>query len=188
MGITLIACTEINGGIGDNENNLLFDLPRDRKHFMSATSGKVVVMGRKTWDSLPDDKRPLPKRKNYVLTRDLDWSAEGAKTVNSVREVLELAKTRDVFIIGGGEIYEQFMPHADRLIMTHVHTVHFDARVFFPEIDVRQWHLVHAQKNEEDEKHPHEFTFATYTRRTDDKPELNKMIEVEMIKENQENN
>lgn len=184
MSITLIACTEINGGIGDNENNLLFDLPRDRKHFMSATSGKVVVMGRKTWDSLPDDKRPLPKRKNYVLTRDLDWSAEGAKTVHSVREVLELAKTRDVFIIGGGEIYEQFMAHADRLIMTHVHTVHFDARVFFPDIDVKQWHLVHAQKNEADEKHEFDFTFATYTRRTDDEPKLVKLVEVE----DQENN
>ncbi|QOV08275.1 dihydrofolate reductase [Bacillus phage Kirov] len=187
MSITLIACTEINGGIGDNENGLLFDLPRDRKHFMSATSGKVVVMGRRTWDSLPDDKRPLPKRKNYVLTRDLDWSADGAKVLHSVNEVLELAKSRDVFIIGGGEIYSQFMPHADRLIMTHVHTVNYDARVFFPEIDVRQWHLVHAQKNEADKEHEFEYTFATYSRRTDEKPEVNKVVEVEMVKDQKNN-
>lgn len=185
MSITLIAMTEINGGIGDSENDLLFDLPRDRKHFQSATSGKIVVMGRKTWDSLP--KKPLAKRKNYVLTRDEDWSADGAKVLHSVAEVLELAKSRDVFIIGGGEIYSQFMPHADRLIMTHVHTVNYDSRVFFPEIDVKQWHLVHAQKNEADKKHAFDYTFATYSRRTDEKPELNKVVEVEMVK-NQENN
>ena len=165
MGITLIAMTEINGGIGDANNDLLFDLPRDRRHFQSATSGKTVVMGRKTWDSLP--KKPLSKRKNYVLTRDAEWSAEGATVLHSVDEVLELAKSREVFIIGGGEIYNQFMQYADRLIMTHVHTVNYDARVFFPEIDVRQWHLVHAQKNEADKKHEFDFTFATYTRRTD---------------------
>ncbi|UUV45962.1 dihydrofolate reductase [Bacillus phage vB_BanS-Thrax1] len=177
MGITLIACTEINGGLGDAEGNLLFDLPRDMQHFKSATSGKVVVMGRKTWDSLP--KKPLPKRKNYVLTRDKNFKPDGAKVLHSVDDILELSKGRDVFIIGGGEVYNQLMPHADRLIITHVHTVNYDARVFFPDFTAREWHLVHAEQNEADEKHEHSFTFATYTRRTDVETEEQKVIEVE---------
>jgi dihydrofolate reductase len=169
--ITLIACMEMNNGIGNDENDLLFDFPKDKKHFNYMTSGKIVVMGRKTWESLP--KRPLPKRKNYILTRDESFKAkEGAKVIHSIDEVLELSKTFDVFVIGGGEIYEQLLPYADRLVLTHVHVVDGRARVFFPDYDYKEWKIQPnlIQKHEADEKHEHDFTFATYHRiRKEDK-------------------
>lgn len=163
MSITLVACIDMNFGIGDSEGNLLFDLPKDIQHFKSITTGKTVVMGRKTWDSLP--KKPLPKRKNYILTKDENFQPEGnAKVLHSIEEVLEISKSKEVFIIGGGEIYKQFMPYADRLIITHVHVVNFSGRVFFPDIDYKEWNVDSMVKNEEDENHEHSFTFANYSR------------------------
>lgn len=164
MSIIMIACLDMNFGIGDDKGNLLFDLPKDMEHFKSITTGKTVVMGRKTWDSLP--VKPLPKRKNIVLTKDESFKVEGnAKVVNSIEEVLELSKSKDIYIIGGAEIYNQFMPHADKLILTHVHSVNFSGRVFFPEYDMQEWIPVGKfQKHEVDEKHLHSFTFATYER------------------------
>lgn len=162
--ITMIACTDINDGIGDAEGNLLFKIPLDMAHFKSITSGKIVVMGRKTWESLP--KKPLPKRKNYVLTTDKSFTVLGAtKVVHSIEEVVELGKHHDIYIIGGGEVYSQMLPYADRLIMTHVHTINHNAEVFFPKIDVKEWKLVNALKNEASKKFPHSFTFATYERK-----------------------
>jgi len=161
--IIMVAVTDMNWGIGNARGELLFDLPKDLKHFKSTTSGKHVVMGRKTWESLP--VKPLPKRKNYVLSNDRDYAITGrTKVLHSIDEVLELSKDKDVYIIGGGEIYKQFMPIADKLIITHVHAIEISARTFFPEIDIREWKLVNAQKNEEDKKHKHSFTFATYER------------------------
>lgn len=161
--ITMIACTDINDGIGDAEGNLLFKIPLDLAHFKSITSGKIVVMGRKTWDSLP--KRPLPKRKNYVVTTDKSFTVKGAtKVINSIEEIVELGKHHDIYIIGGGEIYQQMMPYADRLIMTHVHTISNKAEVFFPKYDAKEWKMASALKNEASSKFPHSFTFATYER------------------------
>lgn len=163
--IILIACTEINGGLGDAKGELLFDLPKDMARFKSVTSGKTVVMGRKTWDSLPI--KPLPKRKNIVLTRDESFDVKGkTQVIRSIEEVIELGKKRDVYIIGGGDVYEQFMPYADKLMMTHVHTINLDARAFFPEIKIDDWKLVKVRKNDADEKHAHSFTFADYERVT----------------------
>jgi len=160
MPITLIACTEIDMGISNADEELLFDLPKDMTYFKSVTTGKVVVMGRKTWDTLP--KKPLAKRKNYVLTRDESFSPLGAKVIHSVEDVFNLSKTHDVFVIGGEEVYKQFFDHADKLLITHVHVVDRSATKFFPEIDFRQWKLTKVQKHEADEKHAHSFTFATY--------------------------
>jgi len=167
MGIILVACVDINNGIGKANGELLFKLPKDMAHFKSVTSGKHVVMGRKTWDSLPT--KPLPKRKNYVLTNNESFEIEGkTKVLRSIEDVLEMAKSKDVYVIGGGEIYKQFMPHAKRIILTHVHTIDLEARVFFPEIDAREWKIVGARKNEADKKHPHSFTFATYERKLEE--------------------
>jgi dihydrofolate reductase len=165
MSITLVACMEMNNGIGAN-NHLLFDLPKDLRHFNSVTSGKIVVMGRKTWESLPDNKRPLPKRRNIVLTRDVTFNPEGAE-VMSFEEVLELSKTREVFVIGGGEIYSQFMPHANKMILTHVHALCPKVDTFFPDFSHNEWEIVPSlmKKHEEDEKHNVSFTFATYLRK-----------------------
>lgn len=162
MTISLIACVDINNGIGTADGRLLFNLPKDMAHFKSITSGKIVVMGRKTWDSLP--KKPLEKRKNYILTHDKSFSPIGAKVVYSVDDVLKLSKNHDVFICGGGELYEQFIDYADKLIITHVHVIHDNAKVFFPEFSHRDWRLVKSQKHEADDKHLSSFTFATYER------------------------
>lgn len=165
MSIILVACTDMNYGLGDKEGNLLFDLPKDMARFKAITTGKHVVMGKKTWDSLP--VKPLPKRKNYVLTRDESFEVKGKTTVmHSIDEVLEMSKKKDVYVIGGGEIYNQFMEHADTLLITHVHNINMDARVFFPEIDIREWKLVKVQPQKADDKHAHSFTFATYERKT----------------------
>lgn len=166
--ITLIAMTDMNGGIGDENNQLLFNLPKDMKHFKSITSGKIVVMGRKTWDSLP--KKPLEKRKNYILSRDVGFNPVGAKVIDSIDEVVELGKIHDVFVIGGGDVFKQLMPHADRLIMTHVHVVDGRARVFFPDFNHEDWKIVQGtmQKHEADNSNEHSFTFATYIRKTKD--------------------
>jgi dihydrofolate reductase len=164
--ITLIACVDMNNAVGDGEGNLLFNLPRDMKHFKAVTSGKIVVMGRKTWDSLP--KKPLEKRKNYVLTMDKKFEPVGAKVLHDIDEVLELGKKHDVFVIGGGEIYHQLIDDADRLILTHVHTVHPRGRVHFPDYDAKTWKMEgKPKKNEADDKHKHSYTFAVYNRNQD---------------------
>lgn len=161
--ITLIANIDMNNGIGDGDGNLLFKMPRDMQHFKSATSGKIVVMGRKTWDSLP--RKPLEKRKNYVLTMDEDFKPFGAKVIHSIDEVLKLGKTHDVFVIGGGELYFQLIDDADRLMITHVHTISPDAKVHFPDFGAKDWKIVGKPlKNEADKNHPFSYTFATYMR------------------------
>lgn len=166
--ITMIVATDINYGIGNKKGELLFNLPNDMAHFKSVTSGKHVVMGRKTWDSLP--LKPLPKRKNYVLTHDENFEVKGkTQVLHSIDEVLELAKKREIFIIGGGEIYKQFMPYADRLIMTHVHTIDLEARVFFPDFNIHEWTMSRAKKNEIDDKHKYSFTITTYDKRKKEK-------------------
>lgn len=163
MSITMIAMLEMSFGIGDADGNLLFHLPKDISRFKSITTGKHVVMGRKTWDSLPI--KPLPKRKNYVLTRDETFEIQGkTKVLHSIEEVLELSKNREVFIIGGGEIYKQFMPYTDKMLLTHVHTANFNARAFFPEFDFEEWRVIEKRKQEADKQHEFSFTFATYKR------------------------
>lgn len=158
----MIAMVDMADGIGDENGNLLFNIPRDMAHFKKTTKGKKVVMGRKTWDSLP--KKPLKHRENYVLTNNKDFKANGATVIHSVDEVLELAKDEEVFVIGGGMIYSQLLPYADKLILTHVHSFNFRARVFFPNITHKEWKVEIVEKFEETEKHP-SFTFATYTRK-----------------------
>lgn len=163
--ITLIACLDMGSGIGTADGQLLFNIPKDMKRFRQLTSGKHVVMGRKTWDSLP--KKPLEKRKNYVVTRDDSFSPDGAKVFNSIEEVVELGKAHDVFVIGGGEIYEQMMPHADRLMLTQVHEFNFQARVFFPDFSPKEWKIVKGSLQVHKEENQPSFAFATYVRKED---------------------
>lgn len=154
----------MNDGIADGDGNLLFNLPKDMRHFKSITSRKHVVMGRKTWESLP--VKPLPKRRNYVLTMNEEYVAEGATLLHSTDEVFELAKTKDVYIIGGGEIYYQFIDDADEILMTHVHTIDLNAKIHFPDFGAKEWQIVDTPiKHEADKDHPHSFTFTHYKRK-----------------------
>lgn len=164
MAIKLIAVLDMNNGIGDGQGNLLFDLPKDMARFRAVTSNRHIVMGRKTWESLP--ARPLPKRVNYVATMNPEYEAEGAQILHSIEEIRDLAITRDLYVIGGGELYHQLIDDADELILTHVHVVDFNAKVHFPDFGHKDWEL-HGDliKHEPDNNHPHAMTFATYRRK-----------------------
>lgn len=121
MTVSLIWAQARDGVIGANRG-LPWHLPEDLALFRERTTGSTVVMGRRTWESLPERFRPLPGRTNVVLTSDRNWSAEGARRAGSVDDVLAEHGTRDdaVWVIGGGEVYAAFLPHADRLVVTHV--------------------------------------------------------------------
>src|SRR5690606_21963702 len=108
--------------------------------------------------------KPLKDRENYILTRNESFKAGGAKVIHSVEDILELSKYNELFVIGGGEVYKQLIPHADKMIITHVHEVNFSARIFFPDFTHEEWKVDSLEKIEETEKFP-SFTFATYIRK-----------------------
>lgn len=113
--ISLIYSRTLDNVIGVN-GDLVLRVPEDMRRFKELTSGNTVVMGRKTWDSLP--RKPLPDRENIVLSRDESFNPEGASVFTSVDKVVELARSKNVFVIGGAEVYKQFLPHADALFET----------------------------------------------------------------------
>lgn len=158
----LVVAVADNGVIG-GENRLLWHLPLDLKHFKQLTQGHPVVMGRKTYESIG---RPLPNRRNIVITRQAGWQAEGCETAASVPQALELARTTDeqVFVIGGGEIYRQALPAADVVYLTEVHHA-FEGDVTFPDLTASEWREETRQRHEPDEKHAHAFSFVTLRRR-----------------------
>lgn len=135
MKLKLIAAVARDGGIG-RDNGLLFNDPADQRHFRTTTLGCPVVMGRKTWLSLPERFRPLPGRRNVVLSRDPGFVAAGAETAPSLEAALERLRDADtVFVIGGADVYAQALPHADELVLTEVDRVFADAGAFFPPWD-----------------------------------------------------
>ncbi|MEO7400577.1 MAG: dihydrofolate reductase [Polaromonas sp.] len=118
--ISLIYARAANGVIGNN-NRLPWHLPEDMAHFKRLTQGHTVIMGRKTWDSLPPRFRPLPGRTNVVITRQTDWQAAGAQTAASLTEALRLCgQAEEVWVIGGAQIYAQAEPLADRIEVTEI--------------------------------------------------------------------
>lgn len=140
--ISIIVAVSEDLGIGKN-NNLLWHLPEDLKRFKKLTYGKSVIMGKKTWESLP--VKPLPGRKNIVLTDVPGEYFENAVTAYSVEDALsKCAKEEEVFIMGGGSIYRQFMPFTGRLYITHVHKK-TPADVYFPKIDPKIWKIVEKE-------------------------------------------
>ncbi|MDK3257827.1 dihydrofolate reductase [Blastococcus capsensis] len=109
---------QARGGVIGAEGGLPWHLPEDLALFRRLTTGSTVVMGRRTWESLPDRFRPLPGRHNVVLTTDRAWSADGARSANSVEQVL--GEHQSFWVIGGGVVYAAFLPHADRVVVTDV--------------------------------------------------------------------
>ena len=160
--LSIIVAISENNAIG-KAGDLLCYLPDDLKHFKALTMGATVVMGKKTFFSLP--RRPLPNRRNIVLTRDESFQYENTEVAHSIEELQKmLTADEKVFIIGGGEVYRQFMPLATELHITHIHHTWEDADTFFPEIDPTLWQCVSEERHEADEKHDYAFTFATYKR------------------------
>lgn len=158
----IVAIAE-NNAIG-KAGDLLCHLPNDLKHFKELTTGATVVMGKKTFFSLP--RRPLPNRRNIVLTRDLIFAYEQTEVAHSIEELQGmLSHDEQVFIIGGGEIYRQFIPLVEELHITHIHHTWEDADTFFPEIDPTIWQCTSEEHFTSDDRHAFAYTFATYVRK-----------------------
>lgn len=136
--IVIIAAVAKNRVIG-KDNRLLWNIPEDMAHFKALTTGQTVIMGRKTWESLPERFRPLPNRRNIVISRQPDYPTPGAEVAASLEIALNLASTAErVFIIGGEQIYRQAMPIADRLEITEV-DLEPEGDAWFPEIAHGVW-------------------------------------------------
>ena len=161
--ISIIVAVAENYAIG-KKGDLLCHMPADLKHFKEITSGKTVLMGERTFFSLP--KHPLPNRRNIVLTDVSDKTFEGAEAVYSIDELCaKVQGEEEAFVIGGGMVYQQMMPLADKLYITHIHHSWEDADTFFPEIRESEWRLLSAERHEADDKNPYDYTFAEYGRR-----------------------
>ena len=157
MPIALIAAVSDNNCIGKN-GSLPWNIPEDMKRFKEITRSKIVIMGRKTWESIPEKFRPLPHRLNVVITRQIDYPLPvGVERYNSIDEALTRHAADEVMVIGGAEIYAQTIDRADTLYITRIHQ-HVDGDAFFPAIDLHHWH----EASRED--HP-EFSFLTYTKK-----------------------
>ena len=159
--ITLIAALDKNRGLG-KDNELLWHIPEDLKRFKTLTSNHCVIMGRKTFESLPF---VLPNRTNIVISRNAAYSAEGVKVVpNMERALEEAAEDPQPFIIGGGQIYQMAMPIADRLELTWIDAT-AEADTFFPEISAEEWEITETETYPMDSDRPIGFTFNTYKRK-----------------------
>jgi dihydrofolate reductase len=160
--ISIIVAVSEDLGIGRN-NELLWHISEDLKRFKKLTYGKTVIMGKKTWESLP--RRPLPGRKNIVLSDIPGDAFEGAITAYSIKDSLDKCEgDSDIFIIGGGSIYKQFMPLADRLYITLVHRK-TDADVYFPEIDPAVWKVVYEERYDPGKSEGLPYTYYIYDRK-----------------------
>ncbi len=161
----MIAAADRNWGIG-LKNRLLVRIPSDMKFFRNETTGKTVIMGRKTLETFPGGK-PLPDRRNIVLTRDVDYRADGAEIVHSVEEALELVKdvpSDEVYVIGGGEIYKLFLPYCDTAHITKIDE-EYEADAHFPNLDENpEWEI--TADSEEQTYFDIIFYFLKYTRKT----------------------
>jgi dihydrofolate reductase len=159
MTVSIIVAIGENHAIGKN-NQLLWHMPNDLKHFKDITSGRTIIMGRKTFDSVG---KPLPRRRNIVVTRQ-DITIPGCEVVKSIEDGLALCKDEDeVFIGGGAEIYKLAMHLTDRIYLTIIHK-NFDADTFFPEINPAEWKEVKREDFEPDEKNPLPYSFITLER------------------------
>lgn len=157
--ITIIAAVAENGVIG-GDNKLLWHISADLKRFKKLTTGHTIVMGHKTFQSLP--VRPLPNRTNIVLTRNRELKSESFIAVHSIEEALEkMTAEGENFVIGGGDIYSAFLPLAQKLYITRIHQS-FNGDTYFPEIKSATWELVEDLKVEDDPQNEFSYSFETY--------------------------
>lgn len=163
MTISLIVAVSLNNAIG-KDGKMPWHLPNDLKHFKNATWAMPVIMGRKTFESMG---KPLAGRKNIVITRQKGYKPEGAVAVQNLSDALFLANEMDVkeiFVIGGGEIYKMVWEKANRIYLTRVKMEAPDADTFFPAIDPQEWKLMSQKDFEGDEKNPYPHSFQIWER------------------------
>jgi dihydrofolate reductase len=159
--VIMIAAVAENNALGKN-NDLLWHLPNDFKRFKEITSGHHIIMGRKTFESFP---KPLPNRTHVIITRQKDFEYEGCIVVQNIEKAISVCPINEnLYIIGGGEIYQQSISFADQLDITRVHHS-FDADVYFPEIDPKIWELSSETFHPKDERHLFDYTFQKFVRK-----------------------
>ncbi len=162
MFISIIVAAGENNEIG-RANDLLWRLPNDMRRFKEITTGHTIVMGRKTFDSLP--KGALPNRKNVVITRNKNLQLENCLILSSLDEAfVQLRDDEEVFIIGGAEIYRQALSLADKIYLTRVQATFPDADAFFPRLNAEEWQIISKETLPADEKNPYFCTFYEYRR------------------------
>ena len=161
--ISIIVAIAQNGAIG-YKGDLIYHLSADLRRFKELTTGNTVIMGRKTYESLP--KGALPNRRNIVLTRQHGVSYPGTEVYSSLDEALsKCARDEKVYIMGGAQVYTQALPMADELEITLVNDTPALADTFFPEFGSDEsWHLINREDHNPDEKNPYPYTFLTYRR------------------------
>jgi len=153
MTITVLAAVGANRAIG-RDGDMPWHLPQDLAHFKATTMGHTMVMGRKTYDAIG---RALPGRRTIVITRQLGWRAPGAEVAHSLADALALAGPTEVFVIGGGQVYQEAMPFADQMMLTEIEQSP-EADAFFPEFELDRWHETARERHDG-------FAFVTYVRR-----------------------
>jgi dihydrofolate reductase len=162
MKLAIVAAVARGGVIGRGKR-IPWRVPEDMAHFRELTTGHPVVMGRRTWESLPDRFRPLPGRRNLVVTRNRDWHAEGAERVDSLEDALALLEREPrVFVIGGAELYASALPGADELLLTEI-DADFEGDVFFPHWQRTEFEEVGREQHVSEDGTP--FAFVRYARR-----------------------
>ncbi|MDR0605697.1 MAG: dihydrofolate reductase [Bacteroidales bacterium] len=160
--LSIIVAVGKNNEIG-RHNQLLVHLPNDMKRFKQLTLDTTVLMGENTYHSLP--VKPLPKRRNIVLSFDKEQQFSGCEMAYSIDEALEMIKEdKTVFIMGGASIYKQFLSLVSKLYLTKIDMAFLDADAFFPEIDFSQWKQIEEINCNADEKHLYNYTYCTYNR------------------------
>lgn len=160
LGVSIVVAISTNNAIGKN-NQLLWHLPADLKHFKEITSGHPIIMGRKTYDLIG---RPLPNRRNIVITRQSGLIIPNVEVVLSLEEAISICKAEnEVFVIGGAEIYKQALAFTNTIYLTTVHQ-NYDADVFFPELKENEWKEITKEYHPADEKNNVAYTFSTLKR------------------------
>lgn len=160
--ISAIVAMSENRVIGD-DNHLPWHLPADLKHFKALTTGHPILMGRKTYESIG---RPLPNRTNIIMTRNPSYQVAGCTVVTSIDKAIEHASaigSNEIFIIGGAEIYQQLLPHIERIYLTVVHET-FEGDAFFPELNPREWKESVSIAHLADADNEYDYTFSTLER------------------------
>jgi dihydrofolate reductase len=161
--LKILVAFDENRVIGKN-NTLIWHLPADLKRFKALTTGHVIIMGRKTFESIG---KPLPNRTTIVISRQADLQIEGAIIAHSVEEAILKAKSitrEDIFIVGGAEIYALSLPLADQILVTQLHDI-FEGDAYFPEISTDQWDISEKERGMTDENNAYQFSYVTYTRK-----------------------
>ena len=161
--ISIIVAASENNAIGKS-NAMLWHLPEDLKFFKNTTWGMPIIMGRKTFEAVG---KPLPGRTNIIVTSNKDWSAENTITTTNIDDAIKVANdtnSKEIFITGGGEIYRQTLPIADKVYLTRVHTT-IDGDAFFPEMDLNTWEIDFEKHVKSDEKNKFDMTFQTWKRK-----------------------